>query len=80
MPVAERFNFTGGLALSPEFTALLVGLVLYTAAFIGEIVRGGIQAVRRGQVEAAHAIGLSRGPHAAAGRLSPGDARSSCRR
>ncbi len=61
LPVRERFNFRGGLALSPEFTALLVGLVLYTAAFIGEVVRGGIQAVRRGQLEAARALGLSEG-------------------
>jgi general L-amino acid transport system permease protein len=61
LPVRERFNFAGGLALSPEFTALLAGLVLYTAAFIGEVVRGGIQAVRRGQVEAARALGLSEG-------------------
>ncbi len=60
-PVRERFNFVGGLALSPEFTALLAGLVLYTAAFIGEVVRGGIQAVRQGQVEAARALGLSEG-------------------
>ena len=58
-PVLERFNFVGGLALSPEFTALLVGLVVYTAAFIGEVVRGGVQAVRRGQVEAALALGLT---------------------
>lgn len=61
LPVRERFNFVGGLALSPEFSALLTGLVLYTAAFIGEVVRGGIQAVRRGQVEAARALGLSEG-------------------
>ena len=60
-PVPGRFNFTGGMALSPEFTALLVGLVIYTAAFIAEVVRGGIQAVRRGQVEAAYAIGLTPG-------------------
>ena len=60
-PIRERFNFVGGLSLSPEFTALLVGLVLYTAAFIGEVVRGGIQAVRRGQLEAARALGLSEG-------------------
>jgi len=59
VPIQERFNFSGGMALSPEFTALLAGLVLYTAAFIGEVVRGGIQAVRRGQIEAAHALGLS---------------------
>jgi len=61
LPVRDRFNFSGGLSLSPEFTALLVGLVLYTAAFIGEVVRGGIQAVRRGQLEAARALGLSEG-------------------
>jgi len=61
LPVRERFNFRGGLGLSPEFSALLVGLVLYTAAFIGEVVRGGIQAVRRGQLEAARALGLSEG-------------------
>ena len=61
LPLPQRFNFVGGMALSPEFTALLVGLVLYTAAFIGEIVRGGILAVRRGQVEAARALGLSEG-------------------
>jgi general L-amino acid transport system permease protein len=61
LPVRERFNFAGGLRLSPEFSALLVGLVIYTAAFIGEVVRGGIQAVRRGQVEAARALGLSEG-------------------
>jgi len=59
LPVRERFNFVGGLALSPEFSALLTGLVLYTAAFIGEVVRGGIQAVRQGQVEASRALGLS---------------------
>ena len=60
-PVRQRFNFVGGLALSPEFTAILTGLVLYTAAFIGEVVRGGIQAIRRGQLEAARALGLSEG-------------------
>ena len=60
-PVRGRFNFSGGLALSTPFMALLGGLVIYTAAFIGEVVRGGIQAVRRGQVEAAHALGLSHG-------------------
>lgn len=48
----------GGLQLSPEFCALLVGLVFYTASFIAEIVRGGIQAVPKGQWEAASALGL----------------------
>jgi general L-amino acid transport system permease protein len=57
-PVFEGFNFTGGLRLTPEFTALLVGLVMYTAAFIAEVVRGGIQAVDLGQTEAAKAVGL----------------------
>jgi general L-amino acid transport system permease protein len=61
VPVRERFNFSGGFGMSPEFSALLIGLVLYTAAFIGEVVRGGIQAVRRGQLEAARALGLSEG-------------------
>jgi len=59
VPVRERFNFVGGVRVSPELTALLFGLVIYTAAFIGEVVRGGIQSVRRGQIEAANAIGLS---------------------
>jgi general L-amino acid transport system permease protein len=61
LPVPGRFNFSGGLALSTSFTALLAGLVIYTAAFIAEVVRGGIQAVRRGQLEAARALGLSEG-------------------
>ena len=57
-PERGRFNFTGGLALSPEFSALTFGLVIYTAAFIAEVVRGGLQAVKRGQIEAARALGL----------------------
>jgi general L-amino acid transport system permease protein len=52
------FNFEGGLTLSPEFMALLLGLVLYTAAFVAEVVRAGIQSVGKGQREAAIAIGL----------------------
>lgn len=59
-PVLRGFNFVGGVALSPEFLALALGLSLYIAAFIAEIVRSGIQAVDRGQVEAARAIGLRR--------------------
>jgi general L-amino acid transport system permease protein len=59
-PVLEGFNFVGGVALSPEFAALLAGLVVYTAAFIAEIVRAGVLAVRRGQWEAGQAVGLSR--------------------
>jgi general L-amino acid transport system permease protein len=59
VPVISGFNFSGGYHLTPEFAALLVGLVTYTAAFIAEVVRAGIQAVDRGQLEAARAIGLS---------------------
>jgi len=59
LPVRGRFNFTGGLTLSPEFSAVLIGLVVYTAGFIAEVVRAGIQSVRRGQLEAAHSLGLS---------------------
>jgi general L-amino acid transport system permease protein len=51
-------NFVGGTALTPEFTALLVGLTLYSAAFSGEIIRGGIDAVAQGQWEAAQSLGL----------------------
>lgn len=57
-PVFEGFNFSGGLRLTPEFAALLVGLVMYSAAFIAEVVRAGIQAVDLGQMEAAKAVGL----------------------
>lgn len=60
MPQMGRFNVTGGLTLLPEFVALLVGLSLYTAAFIAEIVRAGIAGVAKGQKEAAAALGLSR--------------------
>ena len=58
MPVKGAFNFTGGMVLTPEFLALLLGLSVYTAAFIAEIVRAGILAVSKGQKEAAAAIGL----------------------
>ena len=61
IPVAERFGYRGGLRFSPEFTALLLGLVIYTGAFITEIVRGSIQAVSKGQKEAAQALGLTPG-------------------
>jgi len=60
-PELTGFNFEGGLALSPEFFALLIGLVVYTAAFIAEIVRSGIQSVHKGQWEAARALGLAPG-------------------
>jgi general L-amino acid transport system permease protein len=59
-PVLAGFGFQGGASVSPEFAALLVGLTTYTAALIGEIVRGGILAVDKGQREAAAALGLSR--------------------
>ncbi|SDR51753.1 amino acid ABC transporter membrane protein 1, PAAT family [Rhizobiales bacterium GAS113] len=62
VPVQKGFNFAGGMQVYPEFVALLLGLVIYTAAFIAEIVRAGIQAVSRGQVEAAHALGLRHKP------------------
>ncbi|ADU51550.1 amino acid ABC transporter membrane protein 1, PAAT family [Thermaerobacter marianensis DSM 12885] len=57
-PVLARFNFQGGLMLSAEFTALLLALVIYTGAFIAEVVRGGVLAVPRGQWEAAASLGL----------------------
>ncbi len=61
IPVLKGFNFKGGMSVSPEFTALLLGLVLYTAAFVAEVVRAGIQSVSKGQTEAAMAIGLRPG-------------------
>ena len=57
-PELKGFNFSGGHAVSPEFTALLIGLTVYTGAFIAEIVRAGILAVSWGQSEAAQALGL----------------------
>ena len=60
-PALEGFNFVGGLALTPEFATLLIGLSVYTAAFIAEIVRAGVLAIGRGQWDAAHALGLKRG-------------------
>jgi general L-amino acid transport system permease protein len=60
-PVLQRFNFSGGLELPPEFVALAFGLVIYTAAFIGETVRAGILAVSHGQTEAAQSLGLREG-------------------
>lgn len=60
-PELKGFNFVGGVVIQPEFTALLLGLVLYTSAFVAEIVRSGILALHKGQTEAASALGLSRG-------------------
>ncbi len=56
----SRFNLRGGIEVLPELVALLAGLVIYTGAFIAEVVRAGIMAVPRGQAEAAQALGLSR--------------------
>ena len=61
-PQLGRFNLNGGLALQPEFVALLLGISIYTAAFIAEVVRAGIMAVSRGQTEAAYSLGLRPGP------------------
>ena len=58
VPELAGFNFKGGMTLSPEFIALLLGLVLYTAAFVAEVVRAGIQSVSKGQREAAMSIAL----------------------
>ena len=60
-PELRGFNFQGGVALQPELMALLLGLSIYTASFIAEIVRAGILGVPRGQTEAAQALGLSNG-------------------
>jgi general L-amino acid transport system permease protein len=60
-PELRGFNFVGGVRLIPEFVALLLGLTIYTAAYIAEIVRAGILAVPHGQSEAALALGLRRG-------------------
>jgi general L-amino acid transport system permease protein len=57
-PYLDGYNYQGGLRLTPEFAALLIGLTMYTAAFIAEVVRAGVQAVSRGQLEAARAVGL----------------------
>lgn len=61
-PEKGRFNIRGGVEILPEFAALLFGLVLYTAAFIAEAVRAGIQAVSHGQTEAAYSLGLRAQP------------------
>jgi general L-amino acid transport system permease protein len=61
LPVLRGFNFQGGGSLSPEYFALMLGLVIYTASYIAEIVRSGIQAIPQGQWEAGGALGLSPG-------------------
>ncbi|WP_128293041.1 amino acid ABC transporter permease [Afifella aestuarii] len=60
IPELKGFNFAGGITLSPEFLAIYFGLSFYIAAFIAEIVRGGLLSVDSGQIEAANAIGLTR--------------------
>jgi general L-amino acid transport system permease protein len=57
-PQMGRFNISGGMEILPEFMALLFGLAIYSAAFIAEVVRAGIQAVPKDQIEAAYALGL----------------------
>ncbi len=59
-PELGRFNYWGGINLTPEFAAMLIGLTLYSGGFIAEIVRSGIQAIPRGQTDAALALGLTR--------------------
>ncbi len=61
VPTIDGFLTTGGATATPEFLAVLLGLVLYTAAFIGEVVRAGIGSVSHGQVEAASSLGLTKG-------------------
>tara|TARA_B100000676_G_scaffold280008_1_gene303829 strand:- start:254 stop:1450 length:1197 start_codon:yes stop_codon:yes gene_type:complete len=60
-PQQNRFGLRGGMIILPEFAALVLGLSLYTAGFIAEIVRAGIQAISRGQTEAAYALGVKPG-------------------
>ncbi len=57
-PVLKGFNFVGGMQMPPEFVAMFLGLSIYTASFISEIVRAGILSVNKGQIEAANSLGL----------------------
>jgi general L-amino acid transport system permease protein len=59
VPHLTGFNFSGGVAVTPELFALTLGLAIYSAAYIAEIVRSGVQAIPRGQIEAARSLGLS---------------------
>lgn len=61
IPELKGFNFSGGSRVIPEFVALVLALSTYTAAFIAEIVRAGVQSVHKGQMEAGASLGLSRG-------------------
>jgi len=58
IPTRQGFNFAGGMNVSPEFTALLLGISMYSSGFIAEIVRAGIKSVPKGQTEAARSISL----------------------
>lgn len=60
IPALRGFNFAGGSRIIPEFVALTLALSTYTAAFIAEIVRAGVQSVHRGQMEAGASLGLKR--------------------
>jgi general L-amino acid transport system permease protein len=59
IPTVQGLRVAGGLTMSPEFMALLTGLAVYTSAFIADVVRAGIQAVPRGQIEASKSLGLN---------------------
>lgn len=59
LPALKGLNFTGGLRIPPEFAALLTAMSIYGGAFLGEIIRAGFMSVGKGQIEAAHALGLS---------------------
>ncbi len=61
IPILTERSIIGGMSLSPELATLLIGLSIYTAAFIAEVVRAGIQSVSKGQWEAAKALGLKSG-------------------
>ena len=61
LPALRGFNYQGGMRFTPEFSSLLIGLSIYTSAFIAEVVRSGIQSVVKGQREAAKAVGLKEG-------------------
>ncbi|MDO9415391.1 amino acid ABC transporter permease [Pararhizobium sp.] len=61
VPIAGKFNLTGGSVIGPEFLSLFLALSFYTASFIAEIVRAGIRGVSKGQTEAAHALGIRPG-------------------
>ncbi|HBZ99163.1 MAG TPA: amino acid ABC transporter permease, partial [Pseudomonas sp.] len=61
VPELQRFNIRGGWVVIPELVSIVVALSVYTAAFIGETVRSGIQSVSHGQTEAAASLGLRPG-------------------